>query len=184
MPSLGASVVVVQEGMVLLVQREDFEVWALPGGTVEPGETTPQTATREVREETGLECQLTRLVGIYSSPKWLDEGDHAIVYSAAVRSGSLVKRTSETIDAGFFPPDGLPDSLVWWHRTRISDALNGISGCACLQDRAWPFGDSSREEIYEAARASGKTKPEFFNQHFGEPGKETREVKGVEIPKR
>ena len=90
MPSLGASAVIVEDGKVLLIKREDFEVWALPGGTVESGETTAQAAIREVKEETGLDVELSRLVGIYSSPRW-----HDVVRALLV---GMVKRSAEVDD--------------------------------------------------------------------------------------
>ena len=82
MPNFGASAVVVSDGQVLLIKRRDVEVWALPGGAIDSGESTAQAAIREVKEETGIDIDLVRLVGIYSSPNWRSGGDHAIVYAA------------------------------------------------------------------------------------------------------
>ena len=47
MISIGAGVVIVEDGKVLLVKREDLEVWALPGGGVDEGESLAETAVRE-----------------------------------------------------------------------------------------------------------------------------------------
>jgi ADP-ribose pyrophosphatase YjhB (NUDIX family) len=60
MINLGVNVAVIEDGRVLLTQREDFPVWCLPGGGVDPGESLAQAAVREVREETGLEVELER----------------------------------------------------------------------------------------------------------------------------
>ncbi|HLZ55533.1 MAG TPA: NUDIX domain-containing protein [Ktedonosporobacter sp.] len=59
---LHAAAVVIDNGQILLIQREDFKVWALPGGQIEAGESVAQAAIREVREETGIEVELTSLV--------------------------------------------------------------------------------------------------------------------------
>src|SRR5262245_22439935 len=45
---------------VLLVHRPKYDDWSFPKGKAEPGETIEQTAVREVREETGLECRIRR----------------------------------------------------------------------------------------------------------------------------
>jgi ADP-ribose pyrophosphatase YjhB (NUDIX family) len=181
LPSLGASAVIVEDGRILLIKREDFKVWALPGGTVESGETTAQAAIREVKEETGLDVELSRLVGIYSSPRWHDGGDHVLSYEGKALSTELVKQSEETVDADFFDANNLPEPLVWWHRRRISDALSGITGVACLQDRVWPLGDISRQDLYEAVRESGMSKAEFYTEHFSRPENETDEVKGIRL---
>ncbi len=81
MPNLAASAVVTSEDGVLLVKRRDVEIWVLPGGLVDPGETLAHAAVRETREETGLSIELSRLVGVYSAPNWHSGGDHVIVFS-------------------------------------------------------------------------------------------------------
>jgi 8-oxo-dGTP pyrophosphatase MutT (NUDIX family) len=62
-------------GRILLEHRVDNDLWALPGGTHDFGESIEQTVVREVREETGLDVEVIGLVGIYSDPK------HVIAYS-------------------------------------------------------------------------------------------------------
>ncbi|HEU5472035.1 MAG TPA: NUDIX domain-containing protein [Actinophytocola sp.] len=55
-------------GRVLLIRRTDNDLYAIPGGAQEIGETLTQTVTREVQEETGLSVEVTGLIGIYSDP--------------------------------------------------------------------------------------------------------------------
>lgn len=58
------------DGRWLLVRRSDTGKWALPGGTLEWGETLRSAITREVREETGAEViGLGDLLGVYSAPE-------------------------------------------------------------------------------------------------------------------
>jgi ADP-ribose pyrophosphatase YjhB (NUDIX family) len=59
---------------VLLIQRTDNGLWALPGGGQEIGENIAQTAVRETLEETGVRTDVVGLVGIYSDP------DHVVAY--------------------------------------------------------------------------------------------------------
>jgi ADP-ribose pyrophosphatase YjhB (NUDIX family) len=65
-PSVTA--VVVNEGGLLLVHRADNDLWALPGGGHEVGESIEDTVVREVKEETGMDVQVTGLVGLYTNP--------------------------------------------------------------------------------------------------------------------
>jgi ADP-ribose pyrophosphatase YjhB (NUDIX family) len=64
-----ASAIVTDElGRILLIKRRDNELWALPGGGHDIGETIEQTAIREVKEETGLDVEIVALTGIYTDP--------------------------------------------------------------------------------------------------------------------
>jgi 8-oxo-dGTP diphosphatase len=57
------------DGRWLLIRRGDLGEWALPGGTLEWGETLRDTIARELAEETGVTaCEIVRLVGVYSRP--------------------------------------------------------------------------------------------------------------------
>jgi 8-oxo-dGTP pyrophosphatase MutT (NUDIX family) len=52
-------------GHVLLVRRADSGNWELPGGRVELGESAQIAAVREVKEESGVTVEVTRLAGVY-----------------------------------------------------------------------------------------------------------------------
>src|SRR5438552_14918198 len=64
-----SAIVVNNEGRILLHQRSDNELWALPGGTMEIGESIAETVIREVKEETGFDVIPEYIVGIYTNPK-------------------------------------------------------------------------------------------------------------------
>ncbi|AWG66425.1 NUDIX hydrolase [Mycobacteroides abscessus] len=66
-PSASA-IVTDEQGRILLVKRRDNTLWALPGGGHDIGESIEQTAIREVKEETGLDVEVTGLVGVYTNP--------------------------------------------------------------------------------------------------------------------
>ena len=61
-------------GRVLMIQRSDNDLWAIPGGAQEVGESIVHTAVREVQEETGIAIEVIGLVGVYSDP------GHVIAY--------------------------------------------------------------------------------------------------------
>jgi len=72
-----ANVVVTNDaGQILMIKRSDNDNWAIPGGAMELGESLVQAAVRETREETGIDCEITGLVGIYTDPK------HVILYTS------------------------------------------------------------------------------------------------------
>ena len=167
MPSIGVAIAIVESGRILLTQREDSEVWCLPGGAVDDGESLAQAAAREAHEETGLEVRLTRLVGMYSQPNWHHGGHHFALFAAEPAGGLPRLAAGETIDIGFFDLDALPRPLVWWHHQPIADALYGVAGITRSIDRAWPFEPHlTRQDIYAMRDRSGLGRQEFYLQHF------------------
>lgn len=69
-------VVTNDDGEILLIRRSDNDNWALPGGAIDLGESVVQAGVRETREETGIDCEITGLVGIYTDPR------HVILYTS------------------------------------------------------------------------------------------------------
>lgn len=152
MPVFGVTVAVLAKGRVLLQLRADQPVWNLPGGLVESGESLAAAAIREVREETGLVVRPTRLVGVYSRPLWRAGGNHQILFAAEPVAGDLADfDPGETRAARFFAPDALPDTLIWWHRRWIADALAGVGGgVARALAVAWPAELDLRQALARA----------------------------------
>jgi ADP-ribose pyrophosphatase YjhB (NUDIX family) len=162
---------------VLLTRREDFEVWCLPGGSGEEGESLAEAAVREVYEETGLTVQLTRLVGIYSRPK-LGGYHSAVVFAAAQNGGSLRVEPQEVVEAEWFAADQIPADLLWGQRERIVDALGGLGGSVVrTTDRErpsiWP---RDRQEWYDQRDRSGSSRSEFYGQLLDALGDDTSYV--------
>jgi ADP-ribose pyrophosphatase YjhB (NUDIX family) len=175
MTGIGVAVAIIRDNQILLIQREDFEVWGLPGGEVDDGESLAQAAIREAHEETGFEVSLTRLVGLYSLPGWTNLNAHIALFAAEISGGELVRQSNETLDARFFAPDDLPDALIWWHRQRIVDALNNVGGSvAWTQHVPYPSG-MTRQELYAHRDQSGLSRYDFFKQ-MNQPGQEILEV--------
>ncbi|WP_119726730.1 NUDIX hydrolase [Thermomonospora amylolytica] len=63
-------------GEILMIRRTDNDNWALPGGAIDLGESLSQAAVRETKEETGIDCEITGMVGIYTDPR------HVIRYTS------------------------------------------------------------------------------------------------------
>ncbi len=94
--------------------------WALPGGFVDIGETVEQAAIREANEETGLDVELTSLLGIYSDPS-RDPRNHTVT---AVYIGQAHGRPIAADDAkncAIFTFDNLPEPLAFDHMMVLAD---------------------------------------------------------------
>lgn len=177
---LGVNVAIFDNGKVLLTKRDDFHVWCMPGGHVDDNESLAQAAMREVREETGLEVRLTRLVGTYSRPGWKDGGYHIITFAGEVMGGELSPDPHEVVDIAYFDVADLPPLLIG-QRQRILDAAAGYGGAvAWSEDILYPAEQpASRQALYAARDASGLARDAFYRRYFTEdipPG--TVEVRG------
>jgi 8-oxo-dGTP pyrophosphatase MutT (NUDIX family) len=114
---------------LLLQRRSDGGQWGLPGGSVEIGESVSQAVIREVREETGLDVVIRRLVGVYSEPALqvvrYPNGNvwHYVnvCFECVVRGGELTT-CDETLALRWVSPRRLPTTLLANHRIRIRDA--------------------------------------------------------------
>jgi 8-oxo-dGTP pyrophosphatase MutT (NUDIX family) len=60
MPIIGVLAVIIENGRILLTQRDDFAVWCLPSGALEDDDSLEEAAAHEVSEETGLQVRLAR----------------------------------------------------------------------------------------------------------------------------
>ena len=118
--TINASCVVVDSaGRVLLVKREDLRMWAVPGGGAEQGESPMQTARRETKEESGIDAEITALIGVYTAHK----ADFLTFVYQAHPVGGTITRSFESVDVRYFAPDALPDRLMPTTDVRLADAL-------------------------------------------------------------
>lgn len=175
MAGLAVIVAVIDDGKILLTKREDFEVWCLPGGGVEEGESLAQGAIREAKEETGLDVELTRLVGVYSRRGGGMHDVHAVLYAAKPVGGELRTQPNETIEVAYFPFEQLPDALLFGHKRRIDDAIHDRGGMSVRQEiKLSDATQYTRREIYEARDRSGLSRQQFYLQRLKDA--EIREV--------
>ncbi len=119
-PKVAAGVVVEREGRVLLIRRNHepmYGRWSFPSGYVDAGEIVEQAAVREVLEETGVEVEIERLLGVYSS-----RGNPVVFIAyAGVSTGGEPRAGEEAIEVGLFDPDELPE-LAFPHDPAILEA--------------------------------------------------------------
>lgn len=120
-------------GPLLLMQRSDNGRWGLPGGYVEPGESVVAATAREVAEETGVQIEVGRLLGVYSDPAVqvvaYPDGERVQTVNLCFEARPIAQgepsTPEETLATGYFAPSELPDPFVPIHRVRIEDALTG-----------------------------------------------------------
>lgn len=114
---------------ILLTRREDNGRWCLPGGGLEPGEDVSEGCVREVWEETGLQVEITRLIGVYSSSHMVTEyrdGNRfqfvSFCFEATIIGGEL-GLSNETTAFGYFSRAEMAEMDVMEnHVPRIADA--------------------------------------------------------------
>ncbi len=119
-----AQAVVRDAQRVLLCERRELRGWELPGGEVQPGERDEDAAVREVREETGLDVAVRRLVGTYRRGGF--RAHEAVVFECEVVGGALAT-SRETPRVAWFDIASLPDTIFPWFRTPLDDALAGAA---------------------------------------------------------
>jgi ADP-ribose pyrophosphatase YjhB (NUDIX family) len=181
MSSVAAIVAIIHDGKILLTRREDFEVWCLPGGGVEDGESLAEAAIREAKEETGLDVELTRLVGVYSRVGGMWNDMHAVLFAAKPVGGELKTQPGETIEIAYFSPDNLPNEMLFGLKKRIEDAIRQVTGIAVKQELNMSANDRpSRKELYELRDQSGLSRQEFYLNRIAQAKtKETVDVGGA-----
>lgn len=131
------AVIMDAEARVLLMQSSDDHKWYLPGGATDPGEQPADAVVREVLEETGLNVEPTRLIGVYAEGQTrYGNGDVvwyvSTVFACKIIGGTLGVNDDEAIDVRFFPTDALPE-VPLAHRQRIEHSMNRIEHAQFLR---------------------------------------------------
>jgi ADP-ribose pyrophosphatase YjhB (NUDIX family) len=105
-------------GQLLMIRRTDNDLYAIPGGAQEIGETVSAAAVRETLEETGIDIQVTGLIGIYSDPEHVIEfsdGEVRQEFSICFRAtpiGGELRTSSESKEVMWVEQDLLPELTI------------------------------------------------------------------------
>lgn len=124
-----------QDGRVLMIHKTDNNLWALPGGGHEPGESIADTVVREVKEETGYDVKVETLTGTYTNPHHVmayDDGEVRQQFSIAFRAhliGGEARTSSESKEVAWLTLEQIEQlDLHPSMRLRLQHALNGHDG--------------------------------------------------------
>lgn len=134
-----------EQGRILLIQRKDNELCAMPGGILEVGETPAEGTCREAWEETGLAVDAVSLSGVYDSRLCGTRSAyhlyHFVFLCRARNPDAEPQLSNETLDVAWYDPAYLPD-LSPGHAKRIDDAVKRWRGelPAAVFDRAGETG--------------------------------------------
>src|SRR3954449_1628153 len=102
------------EGRMLLVQRADSGIWLYPTGWADVGYSASEVAVKEVREETGIDCEVVRLIAVLDGLRlgFTRVPLYSLVFHCRAVGGDLTAHPLETRGVGFFGRDELPEPLA------------------------------------------------------------------------
>jgi len=132
------------QGEILLVQRKDSGIWLYPTGWADVGYSPAEVAVKEVSEETGIDCEPLRLLGVVDGQRmgFSRFGMYMLLFHCRATGGTLKPHPLETADVGWFGPTALPEATAgaqWWGPM----AFGAIGG-----DEAPATFDSVRDPIW------------------------------------
>jgi ADP-ribose pyrophosphatase YjhB (NUDIX family) len=110
-PKVGVAAVVGNDkGEILLIQRADSGIWLYPTGWADIGYSASEVAVKEVREETGIECEVLRMIGVLDGLRlgFTRVPMYLLVFHCRAVGGELEGHPLEVADVGWFAEEALP----------------------------------------------------------------------------
>lgn len=136
------------DGEILLVQRKDSGIWLYPTGWADVGYSPSEVALKEVHEETGIECDVRRLLGVVDGQRmgFSRFGMYMLLFHCQATGGELSPHPLETGDVGWFAQGQLPEATAgasWWSDMAF-EAIGGVEADAtfdAVRDPIWRTSD-------------------------------------------
>ena len=101
------------DGQILLIQRSDSGIWLYPTGWADVGYSPAEVAIKEVQEETGIDVEVRRLIGVFDGMR-LGFGAvpmYSLVFHCHAVGGSLEPHPLEVLDAAWFDQTDVPEPV-------------------------------------------------------------------------
>jgi mutator protein MutT len=122
-----------EKNEILIQRRKQENAWGLPGGAMELGESVEEALRREIKEETGLEITIEKLLGVYTKYfHTYPNGDktQSIVMTFICRpaGGELQPDNAETLELAYIVPESMPPLIFDDNRDAIPDYIKGNFG--------------------------------------------------------
>jgi 8-oxo-dGTP diphosphatase len=124
------AVIPFSQDRILLIKRNTVPFkgyWGLPGGRMDPGETVEQTVVREVKEETGLDVEVVRVIGEYVEKGVKDDVEYEYYptcFLVRAVGGEMRRQKSEIQEIQLFSLRNLPYPLGFEHDKMIADYMS------------------------------------------------------------
>ncbi len=136
-------------GEILLIKRSDTGHWLYPTGWADVGYSAAEVAVKEVREETGIECEPVQLIGLLDGMRlgFTRIPLYSAVFHCRATGGAIAAHPLECDDVGWFAEDALPSPLAGAERWRVP-AFAAIRGQPVdvlfdrPRDRVWKAGEA------------------------------------------
>jgi ADP-ribose pyrophosphatase YjhB (NUDIX family) len=130
-------------GEILLVQRKDSGIWLYPTGWADVGYSPAEVAVKEVSEETGIECEPLKLLGVIDGQRmgFSRFGMYMLLFHCVATGGELRAHPLETSDVGWFAAGELPEATAgaqWWGPMAF-DAIAGVDAPATFDSVRSPI---------------------------------------------
>lgn len=130
-PNVSVRVMIKQDNQLLMVKEKQDGGWAVPGGWCEVYLSLSENAKKEVKEETGLDVEMTQVLAIMQREKYKDYKSivsEYVVYVAAHILGGEIQGNHEVTDVGFFNFEQLPELSKKNTITELTRAYNVLLG--------------------------------------------------------
>lgn len=144
------AIVVNDDDQILLIQRSDSGVWLYPTGWCDVGYSAPEVVVKEVREETGIEVEPVRLIGVLDGMRLGVSHTplYSLIFLCRAVGGELRPHPLECLDVGWYNLDALPDSTLGSARWApwVAEAIRG--------ERREVFYDDVRRPVWRGEDAN------------------------------